>query len=551
MIEEFEAEILIVGAGPGGLVLAAVLAAHDVNFRIIDGKAGPTDQSRAAIVHVRTLELLDRLGLARRAVTRGVKITWVEIYEHGRRAASFPLAAPAGGDETQYPHPLALEQNQTERLLIEQLTEGGRSVEWKTELVGLSVGVHGVTATVRRSGGEQTVQTRWVVGADGARSAVRHALGISFTGSTFTQTGLLADVDLDLADTATLRPHTLRLNLTSGGFVGVLRLSNGRYRLFGAVPPAFTAPSADGEVSHEAYAEVAPGSVQRWLDEYFVLDARITRTVWTALFRIHSRIADRFRDRGVFLLGDAAHIHSPAGGQGMNLAIGDAVNLGWKLALVARGHAHSQLLDSYEAERRPVAERVLRGSDRGFALETTANPIAVWVRSHVAARLIGPLTRLRAVHAAIFTLFAQTWITYPDSPAVAGDRRHRPRPGERAPQALLAATDGAPPQTVHGLCGGLRHHLLCFEGLPAAPGLADRHRDLQQLVDAYRVSIDVHQVAARHRTLHARYGVRDPWLFLIRPDGHVAYSGPRHDLRGLSTYLDALFARAEAPAPPR
>jgi 2-polyprenyl-6-methoxyphenol hydroxylase-like FAD-dependent oxidoreductase len=146
---------------------------------------------------------------------------------------------------------------------------------------------------------------------------------------------------------------------------------------------------------------------------------------WTALFRIHSRIADHFRCGRAFLVGDAAHIHSPAGGQGMNLAIGDAFNLGWKLALVATGQAHEQLLDSYEAERYPVAKTVLRGSDRGFALETTSNPLARWIRANIATRLVAPLTRLSAVRSAIFALFSQTWIAYPHSPAVAQERIRR------------------------------------------------------------------------------------------------------------------------------
>jgi 2-polyprenyl-6-methoxyphenol hydroxylase-like FAD-dependent oxidoreductase len=199
---------------------------------------------------------------------------------------------------------------------------------------------------------------------------VRRALGIDFHGRTYSQTGLLADVALEVPTEEYLPTGTIRLNLTSGGFVGIFGLGNGRHRLFGAVPAGFTALSNDAEISHEAYAEAASADIQRWLDDYFDVNARIRNTSWTALFRIHSRIADHFRSGSAFLVGDAAHIHSPAGGQGMNLAIGDAFNLGWKLALVATRQAHEQLLDSYEAERYPVAKTVLRGSDRGFALET-------------------------------------------------------------------------------------------------------------------------------------------------------------------------------------
>ena len=411
-------DVLIVGAGPAGLVLAAVLADHGVPFRIVDSKAGPVDESRAAIVHVRTLELLDRLGLADAAVSRGVRTTRVEVWERGRQLGAVPLDGHA--DVTPFPYALALEQDRTERLLAEHLAVRGVRIEWRTELVSLDP--DGPTAVVRRAdGSDETVSAAWIVGADGARSPVRRAAGVGFTGDTYDLTGLLADVDMSLPDG--LGDGAIRLNLTGGGFVGMLRLGNGRYRLFGAVPPSLTvAPPGDsgtaGEASHEAYAEVPLADIQRWFDEYFVVDAKLRAAAWTALFRIHSRVAERFRSGNVFLVGDAAHIHSPAGGQGMNLAIGDAFNLGWKLGLVANGEARESLIDSYESERRPVAKTVLNGADRGFALETTSNAVVSWLRFHVGGRLIGPATWLPAVRAALFRLFSQTWIGYRGSPAV-------------------------------------------------------------------------------------------------------------------------------------
>jgi 2-polyprenyl-6-methoxyphenol hydroxylase-like FAD-dependent oxidoreductase len=547
-------DVLIVGAGPAGLVLAAVLADHGVDFRIVDRKPGPVEQSRAAIVHVRTLELLDRLGVADRAVARGVKTTRVEIYSRGRPVGAFPLAGQGSEALTPFPYALGLEQDRTERLLVERLAEHGRRVEWSTELVALADTPARARAVVRRDdGSQQTVSARWVVGADGARSPVRHAVGIGFTGSTYDQTGLLADVDMDLPADAGLRAGTVRLNLTRGGFVGAFRLGNGRYRLFGAVPPEYTARSGGADVSHEAYAEVALADIQRWFDEYFAIDARLTGAAWTALFRIHSRIAGRFRAGDVFLIGDAAHIHSPAGGQGMNLAIGDAFNLGWKLALVANGQAHARLLDSYQAERYPVARTVLRGADRGFALETVRNPIADWARSHLAARLAGPLTRLNIVRGVVFRLFSQTWISYPRSPAVAGERRARsgPRPGDRAPYGHLEGTGGGVPRKLFDVIGGVRHHLLLFEGPGHDTDIPARRQAIQTLLGRYAIDVGVHAVPAGETTLHARYGAREPRLLVIRPDGHIAYVGPPDDLGSLTGFLDRLYVRRRAPADPQ
>ena len=542
-------DVLIVGAGPAGLVLAAVLADRGVEFRIVDRKSGPVEQSRAAIVHVRPLELLDRLGLADRAVAQGIKTTRVEIYQRGRRAGEFPLAGRGSAALTPFPYALGLEQDRTEQLLVDWLAEHGRPVEWDTELVALTDTPHGPRAMLRQAdGSRECISAQWVIGADGARSPVRHALGIGFAGTTYDQTGLLADVDLHMSADTGLPAGTVRLNLTRGGFVGMFRLANGRFRLFGAVPPEFTAGSSGGDVSHEAYAAVALADIQRWFDEYFAVDARVTDAAWTALFRIHSRIAERFRAGNVFLVGDAAHIHSPAGGQGMNLAIGDAFNLGWKLALVAHRQARERLLDSYEAERYPVARTVLRGADRGFAVETLRHPIARWLRWHVAARLIGPMTGLSIVRTAVFRLFSQTWISYRHSPAVAhgGRAGPDPSPGDRAPFGRFESADDHGPGDLYAVVGGIRHHLLLFEGPTRDPAIIARLQAIETLLGEYALDIQVHLVPAAETALHSQYAAGTPRLLLIRPDGHVAYIGAPHNLDGFTAYLDRLYIRHRA-----
>lgn len=513
-----DTEVLIVGAGPSGLTLATVLAEHGVSFRVVDRKSGPVEQSRAALVHIRTLELLDRLGVAGRAVADGVRLERIQIREHGRRAGEFPLAGAGAEGLTPFPYALALEQHRTEQLLIDALAERGARVEWEAELVDLT----GASAVVRRSTGDETITARWVVGADGASSRVRHAIGLGFAGRTYPQFGFLADVDL--AGVSGLDPGTIRLNLTRGGFVGMCALRAGRYRLFGAVPPGLASARGPGGVSHEAFAQVGLDEVQRWFDEYFHVDARVVRAEWSSLFRSHSRIVERFRVGPVFLMGDAAHVHSPAGGQGMNLGIGDAINLGWKLALVAKGRARAGLLDSYDAERRPVARTVLRNSDRGFWLEVTANPVVAWLRTNVLARLIGPLTRLPAIRTAVFRLFSQTWIRYPDSPAVARALPGRgPHPGDRAPYAA----------GLFETIGGLRHHVLLFEGDRPDPALGAYRDTIAALVDC-----DIHVISTKQRVLHDLYGARAGRVVLVRPDGHVGYIGGLADLGDLVRYLD-------------
>ena len=208
--------------------------------------------------------------------------------------------------------------------------------------------------------------------------------------------------------------------------------------------------------------------------------------------------------------------------------------------------AAKQLLDSYEAERYPVAKTVLRGSDRGFALETASHPVARWVRANIATRLVGPLTRLNAVRSAIFALFSQTWIGYPHSPAVADkrSRRARPRPGDRAPFGRFQITNQR--ASVFDVCGGARHHLLLFEAPTPDTRSSSRRHMLEGILARYAVDITIHDVPAAEPTLHARYGARTPLVWLIRPDGHLAYSGAPDNLDGLRSYLDRIYIRQSA-----
>lgn len=550
MHDEHDCDVLVVGAGPSGLTAALLLVQNGVRVRILDRKPGPVEQARAAIVHARTLELLDRLGVAGEAVARGLPITHVAIHERGRRAGEMPLAGEGTADHTRFPFALALEQFETERLLVAALAEHAVAVEWNSTVDELTDSGDGVQVGVRHHESASTVTARWLIGADGASSAVRRFLGQDFDGQTYVQSGLLADVTLDVD----LGVKGMRLNLTRGGFVGILPLASGRCRLFGVVPPDIHRASAQsGEASHESYAALDHGDLERWFNTYFRVDARLKEVVWASMFRFHSRIASRFRVGSSFLIGDAAHIHNPAGGQGLNLGIGDAVNLAWKLAHVVNGEAPERLLETYEAERRPVARTVLKRTDLGFRLETGNSAVAVWMRTHVATRVVGVVSRLTPVRRMFFHMFSQLWIDYRGSRAVSGARSAHGtlKPGDRAPYAPIGETrDGS--RSVLDLTHGSGYHVLLFDSRDhaSAPGAAMDAEELAgRLADLYLATVTTHVIPPGETAAYRAYQVKDARLVLVRPDGHVAAITDLSDpeaFQSVISHLDNVLLRAPA-----
>jgi 2-polyprenyl-6-methoxyphenol hydroxylase-like FAD-dependent oxidoreductase len=534
MRDEHDCDVLVVGAGPTGLCTALMLVQHGVRVRVVDRKPGPVEQARAAIVHARTLEFLDRLGVAEAAVARGKPITDVAIHENGRRAGTMPLAGEGTAARTRFPYALALEQFETERVLVEALAEHEVAVEWKSAVDDLADTGDGVRVRLATEQGPTTVTARWLVGADGASSAVRGFLGQEFDGETYEQAGMLADVTLDVD----LGVRGMRLNLTRGGFVGILPLAGDRYRLFGVVPPELhRAPKQRGGVSHESYAPLDRADLQRWFDDHFKVDARLDDVLWASMFRFHSRLASRFRVGSAFLAGDAAHIHNPAGGQGLNLGVGDAVNLAWKLAQVVNGEAPEWLLDTYEAERRPIAETVLKRTDLGFKLETGNNAVALWMRAHVATRVVGVVSRLAPVRRMFFHMFSQLWIGYRGSRAV-GPGTGALKPGDRAPYAPIRPTrDGA--RSVLDLTHGVGYHVLVFSTVGVdADDLASR------LADRYSASVTTHVIPSTEHAAYQAYQVDDERLVLVRPDGHVAAVVDPAEVDTLIAYLDTVLTQA-------
>src|SRR5215212_8024556 len=451
-----------VGAIPDE-VKVTMLAGYGVRVAVLDRAAGPAPHSRAAVVHARTLETLAPLGVVDEMVRGGVVVTHFGVRDRDRRL----LAVPFGDLPTAHPYSLMLPQGETERLLREALRHQGGTVLWEYEVTGLRQDATGAELTVRSPQGGRRVRARYVVGCDGARSRVREAVEIPFEGDTYPQSFVLADVRMEWG----LPGDEVQLFFSPEGFVVVAPMPHGRHRVVATV--------------EEAPPEPSLSNVQELLDARGpqAPRPRVEEVLWSSRFRVQHRIAASFREGGVFLCGDAAHVHSPAGGQGMNTGIQDAANLAWKLALAVGGLAPGSLLDSYERERRPVAKGVVSTTDRLTRLATVRSPLLRRLRNALLP-LAGRAGRLPW---RLAKNLSELDVAYPAGWSVDGSKRV-----ERwAPKG-------------QGVLSGLD---------PALALLVPEHQEKRAAEDAARFRTLPVRVVPRSHLGHAA---------LLRPDGYVA-----------------------------
>lgn len=501
--------VLIVGAGPTGLVLAIWLTRLGVPVRIVDRAAEPGTTSRALAVQARTLELYHQVGLDDAAVGGGVKVQNLNFWVRGRRAARVPLGM-IGEGLSPYPFALALPQDAHERLLIDHLATLGVSVERRTELLRFEQSSGGVRATLRRAdGSEEVCDAAYLAGCDGASSIVRQSLAVGFPGGTYEGLFYVADVE----GKNPTRDDELHVGIEDADFVLLFPLKGaGRLRLVGIVRN-----DAQREPGTLTFDDVRGKAAEQ-------LDLRITKLNWFSTYRVHHRVASHFREDRVFLLGDAAHIHSPVGGQGMNTGIGDAVNLAWKLAAVLKDGARETLLDSYEPERVAFARRLVATTDRAFTFVTARGALARFVRTRVVPRVVPLLFRIRAFRRLAFWTVSQYAVEYRHSAlseGVAGDIHG----GDRLPWVSLAkGEDNFAPLTSLGW----QVHVYG----EAARGVAEACAEL---------GLPLHVFAWQPRMRQA--GFARGALYLIRPDSYVALADPGADPERLRRYLGACLRR--------
>ncbi len=585
-----EQPVLVVGAGPTGLAAAMSLARARIPVRLIDRALRPAPHSRAIGIQARTLELFEQHRVVEPFLEAGHRLRAANLYSNGHRLARLdfdPLL-------TRYPYLLALDQSITERILTDHLATFGVEIERGVELVSLTQDASSVEFGLRHADGrEETAHASYVVAADGAHSSVRHLLGLQFAGKAFEQTFMIADLHAD----SDLSEDEFHIFASGEGLAALFPMGGGRHRLIADNPPgdaegapllpvreeesrahepdmAAMAAGVAREAEHVAIAvELRESSAPLIERLRAAAQRRIQRPLelseleWSSYFRLHSRMVEKLRVQRVFLAGDAAHVHSPAGAQGMNTGIHEAFNLGWKLARVLSGHAPESLLDTYQTERQPIERDVLRQTNFITQLaEAERGPLKL-----LRDRAMPVLAAFGPLRDAARLMVSELSIQYRRSPlTLERVLDGGPRAGERAPDALVQVIDGPlgrAPGTgyIFDLHDPAFYTLFLLVALPIdakarfdatgalAPEAIGADRDLDRIASmvdgvlsgAVRIWRVTDVLTGGGPSLTEAYGRTRPAFYLLRPDGYLCARGrPASDASALVRHCETWFAAA-------
>ena len=505
-------DVLIVGAGPTGLALATQLIRYGIDFVIIDKKETTTPHSKAIGVQARTLEIYDQIGLADDLVSIGWKANMVRLVEGGEIRGHIDLNK-FGKDLSPFPFLLIIEQGKHEKLLYDFIRSNERDVRWQTELVKFTQDESGVAAEIKNQSGEyETIEARYLIGCDGAHSLVRHMLGIEFGGSTFERIFYVADVEVDWA----FGHDALTVNLGKNTLTAFFPMSGEhQWRIVGTFPEGHKAD--EGEVLFNEIEKQVLADTELKFD--------ITKVNWFSTYKVHSRHVNKFSEGRCFLAGDAAHIHTPAGAQGMNTGIQDGYNLAWKLAYVLRNDANTKVLDTYNEERLPNAHRLLQTTDRFFALAASEEPVVAFFRQYIFPHVANFALNIDAVRRVFFPLVSQIGINYRQSSLSVGDE-FKIKAGDRMP---YFETEGA---SIYERLREPRFHLIAFnDGKTEVAALSE------DLLAKWSEQIDRTDIPL-YPYVSEQFGSTNSFFVLLRPDNYIGLISSDHTASAIAGYLE-------------
>ena len=508
-----KSDVLIVGAGPTGLALACQLVRYGIDFAIIDKKEGTTEFSKAIGVQARTLEIYEQIGLADDLISLGLITEKVRMFAAGKMRGEAEFKA-LGEGLSPYPYVFIVDQGLHEKLLYDHIKAAGHEVEWQTELVDFLQDDAGVHAQLRTADGkEKTIDAKYLVACDGAKSLVRHKLGLQFGGSTFERMFYVADVKLDWE----YGHDALQIFLMKDQLLAFFPMvGEDRYRIVGTFPEEFS--KDEGDVLYEEIEE------QIKKDAALKLDVRDVN--WFSTYKVHTRHVDKFSVGRCFLAGDSAHIHSPAGAQGMNTGIQDGYNLAWKLAWVLRGDSSAELLSTYNEERLPNAEQLTKSTDRFFGLVADPEPVLAFTRLYIFPYIAQFLFSLDIVKRFLFPRISQIQINYEDYTLSKQVGSFKVSAGDRMPWLKI---DGR--SIYDDLREPLFHLVIFHDGKAEIPPLPD------DLMKAWEGRIDSHTYSLFPHVSEI-FGTDKSFFMILRPDNYIGLISDDLSPEVVKTYLD-------------
>jgi 2-polyprenyl-6-methoxyphenol hydroxylase-like FAD-dependent oxidoreductase len=513
-------DVLIVGAGPTGLMMACQLLRSNVKFRIIDKNSSPAHESRALVIHPKSMELFQNLGISEVFQKAAKRSIGVQVVVHDKVKVDLDFRN-IGIETTPFPSIYFLSQAETERILTEHLEKHGVAVERGIELASFQQTSEGIAGQVFESAHLEYSDFRchFLVGCDGAHSKVRHILGLPFEGAPYEQEFLLADLELKWP----FAHDKLSLFLGSKGIMAHFPLTDQISRLI---------ISANKRKSEE---QPTLPEIQDAIQDFVSVPFQVSNPVWLSRFHLHHRIVPTYQKGHAFLAGDAAHIHSPVGGQGMNTGLQDAANLAWKLILVLKGIAPESLLETYSQEREPVGRKLIHTTDRMFTAVTNSHPWIIHLRDWFFPQAMKMILSSAQARKRAFHFVSQLAIHYHENMFIkdtenSGSDHHWA--GKRAPFAETAQG------SLFELMKGAKFQILLFNN-PDGNG-----SELQDIGLLYRGLVQIHSFQENNQNaeLFKRYSIQGPAVFLVRPDGYIAFHSKGPGLSKLKEFLQNIFS---------
>ena len=486
-------QVVIVGAGPSGLSMASQLLRYGIDFILIEKNEKTTHLSKAVVIQARTLEIFQEQGLAQKAIERGRQANAFNMFYKGKKKATLDLTGMGNGLSA-FPFALSLEQSKTEKLLVEHLAENGKSVVWKSEFLRYEEN-NGITVFYKDAHGEeQQIQAQYLVGSDGASSPIRHQMDVHFEGDTIPKIFYVADVDLS---SPIINKDQLFVFLIQKGFVLFFPMEGqNHYRVIGILPDK----TEDDEFTFE--------DIQDSIKKDIVIPIQFNELKWFSSYKVHSRKADAFQKGNCFIIGDAAHIHTPAGGQGMNTGIQDAYNLAWKLAYKINYNVNQNVVESYNSERTENAKRLLNTTDRMFDFLTGTNVFWNFLRLHIFPYFMRFVSKSPSLNKFFFPLLSQIGIAYPNSSLTIPGKLGKVKSGDRMPYFVFSDS-----KTIYD-----------YIGIPAFKILFFGTEDNADYSRLHNLKFKV-ETLAFDQCPKKNFGAATNFYVLLRPDNHISYIG--------------------------